>query len=1326
MSYIDDIYLDAMKSTNDFLSTGFFDEDEKDRNETLLRDSALGSILDVAIEQKMHAKHDDPTSQSYNLDSYLESVIPEETPGDKPMTTGEVVSTLSKSGPDFVDAINSGQIEKSLWAGTENLMGAIGGTARWLTEPYIDKPLGYKIGDVDVVNVLNNFDWYKKLYKNTGGKLNKWVSDYGKETKEFWDKETQTGWEARPDKLKDKDAWLKYPFTMTIRTVGESGSSYAFALGASYATANPKVGLAFMSIMAGEGTYSAARDKGSSPMEANLYAALDTAWNAASEGIPFETILGNQGKKALTRIAKGGVTEGLQELFQGMGSNLIAKYGYDESVKMMDGWLENIVGGVGLGSIGGGAIGGGKDVDILTQLARDVLSSKESGELFRDPSSPKTVDEVAKNKSGFGLPSEALSELDKFKDPNKQKGETPVLDEVDNIINIPKTKTTLKEKAKNFVNNIHTALVSEFAPLKRLEKDVYKSEGKVKPKLDMARKFEQVAGAKGKAEADLIDFKKKVVAKVEDDYDDFNKYLFLKRTQQRLESDPDRKKVGNWTVDKATQGLAELESKIGTEKFNNLEQVATKEYQEVMDRALKLQVQSGRMTEKLYNKIKEENDFYAPFKVLQSTDEFKSGVQGTGRKIDVTTDLTKKITGITSEDFHIGDIIAKSAEQIYKSRLLAEKNIKMQEVGALADMDKIGRFIQKVDSDAKPKEGFELVQYQKNGEKITLQVPKSVASALEGLNHAQAAWTSKMLSAVAQPFRWGATSFNASFQSVNLFFADLPRHIIISKYGINNPKDLLMFPFQGLYALFTSMTGNFGRPNQLYTDWLRSGAANSTIQRQLTPEVFKSDVLKGQRSLGKEVLGVPGTILSSVAKFSNAIEETTKILTLNKAFNKTKFNTLTKAEQKTVLEDIATEVRNYGGSPDFLRMGPAAKQLNLLFMFFNARVQGIAADVSRLSGKDGTVMALKSWGKLAVSIGLPTIALHLKNLSPEYEDDYAKISETEKQNYFMIPRDKFFTNAKGQKVREYWRIPKREIVKLFANTIEGGIDFAKSREPERLANLGMSLIEDVSPINIQGENIDERIESVVGSMNPLIKAPVEWGLGRDTFFHSDTIPTRLKRVSPELQYTDRTPEAFKKAGDITGLSPLKIEQLTRSMTAGGLTQFMSGKKQEDRGFIANNPVLKRYSRSSYVDDKENVDILDDMLRNQADERITTFRKTEKDYDNMKSKMSAQEIYATLDEILDGIGSVNNPNIKKAKLIRDMAFDEMNGLTYTDRLTKQLGVANGKRAEFIKRKLSKLNTGEEKMAYIEDLANKKIISENVLDTLIESLMGKQND
>jgi hypothetical protein len=163
---------------------------------------------------------------------------------------------------------------------------------------------------------------------------------------------------------------------------------------------------------------------------------------------------------------------------------------------------------------------------------------------------------------------------------------------------------------------------------------------------------------------------------------------------------------------------------------------------------------------------------------------------------------------------------------------------------------------------------------------------------------------------------------------------------------------------------------------------------------------------------------------------------------------------------------------------------------------------------------------------------------------------------------------------------------------LFSNTTEAALNFAQSKEPSELWAFGSSVLENVSPVNVTGEDAAMRAESVASSLHPILKEFYSLASGRDPFRHRDIVQDRLKKVDPEQQFTDRTPELFKTLADAMPdiapevlRSPLVLENIVENFTAGLITQFLPLKEpSEDRTGIEANRFLKRFQAVPYTDD----------------------------------------------------------------------------------------------------------------------------------------------
>jgi len=308
---------------------------------------------------------------------------------------------------------------------------------------------------------------------------------------------------------------------------------------------------------------------------------------------------------------------------------------------------------------------------------------------------------------------------------------------------------------------------------------------------------------------------------------------------------------------------------------------------------------------------------------------------------------------------------------------------------------------------------------------------------------------------------------------------------------------------------------------------------------------------------------------------------------------------------------------------------------------------------------------------------------------------------------------KTFTNDKGDVVRNYYKIPKREIVKLFSNMIESAVEFSREKSPEALARYGISFLEGIAPVNISGKNFMERFESVISSANPLAKGAVEFGTGRDTFFHRDTVPEYLKEVRPDLQYKKNTPEYYIEAGKAMGISPLVLEQTVKAFSAGLVTQFTIKEPEGDRDAITQYPVIKRFVRSSYVDDAE-TEIVQKFILEQGSNRVLRRKSVEDLYERIKENDTG-----------NGRGFIESYNrVRKqdpliAKALLKVYRDDKLGLDYKDRLIKTLGVNDGTRARYVIDRLSRLDTDEQRIEFLRELATKRLLPKKVRIQLMRS-------
>lgn len=879
---------------------------------------------------------------------------------------------------------------------------------------------------------------------------------------------------------------------------------------------------------------------------------------------------------------------------------------------------------------------------------------------------------------------------------------------------------TTAEIVKRFPGKVISEFQNALHEITRVEEKLRGS----RPDLPMGDRFSLIAGAAGKAEAafePLLKLRNDLLKDVEPS--DLNVYLFNKRTIDRLTTqaknqaaglDKPSREVLDYQIADAQRLLQEQEAQLGPDKWQRLEAFANA-YQKDADDNLRLVLASGLMNQKQYDQIKADNGFYAPFKVMKHL-YAREGMEGvnTSSSMGSSTPFTKAVSGVTDQELKLGDMMVAAAENKLRAQVLAEKNLMMADFADLATLDTNGAFVRRLAPNTKAPDGWEKVSYAKDGLVQNLAVTPEIAKSLKGLNPAQLGVYTGALKTLSTGLRVGATTALVAFQTFN-HLRDQFRMTAMSKAGVRSIDDLVQFPLDYLEGLGSSLLKPFGYNTSLSKEYLASGAAGSTMSSNLRDNPYMRAAQAGNHAPVARLLGIPvESIIDTAAKIGNVLEETTKMTGYRRLARSENLNNLTGNAQKEALERIAYEVRNYVGSPDFAKAGNIGRELNAIFMFYNARLQGQTADMRRLIGRSGGPKeAAIAASKLTLMVGIPTTYIWFMNQRPENEQDYNSLSKFEKMAYLNIPRyddngQPFYReNSKGAMVRQYYRAPKFDIYSQMANLIEGGLNFSKTKDPQALARAGESFLEGLSPLPISGDTLAQRAESVVSGMNPAVKTLVELGTGRNTFRHQPIVPRNLENVSPEKQYTDATPEFFKRAAAAVPQSfgpsfrsPLQLERITENLTGGALTQLMK-KTPEGVDPRKSNPVLSRFFSGPNVANEETWDLLDKLRTSDADLYIERDRKLKDLVKRKGTETWPAEVLSFIQEDPESNG----------RAVLQALKDETAGTTDVDRTARRLSQES--RAAYANAAMEKVKTPEGKARVLRQLVERGVVDRGTL-------------
>lgn len=512
-------------------------------------------------------------------------------------------------------------------------------------------------------------------------------------------------------------------------------------------------------------------------------------------------------------------------------------------------------------------------------------------------------------------------------------------------------------------------------------------------------------------------------------------------------------------------------------------------------------------------------------------------------------------------------------------------------------------------------------------------------------------------------------------------------------------------------------------PTTLYRDFYKSGAAGSTLQDLI--DKLASE--RGKASVGQIAKG-PG-VLSTLQDFGRAVEETTKMMGFKRGVRIEGIDKLPQQQAYEKLQQVVSETRNFAGSPDFAVSGNLIKDLNAAVVFLNPRIQGMVEDGARLFGRDGVKAATQAWTALAGSVGLGAAYLWYRNNAPENKADYAQVSPDEKWRYAMIPRyddqgqPLYFTNDRGERTREYYRIPLRDTAQNFYQMVQSSMDFAESKDPQAVSKFGMELTENLSPINIQGDNAKERVESVISSFGPVGTVPYMLATQRIPGLHRDIFSNdAMRQASPENQFMATTPEIYKTVSRLAPQwladplrSPMMLEQLASASTGGILSQFTPPRptpgRDETATALQQSPLGRRFVRSTYNYNPAPEDART-AITGQADMSVTESRRGAEIFTQLSGLPMEQRRQVAQ--------SLTPQDI--AALQEEVARRERRPSSEEIALISRMQVENGVRARYILQQILKKPV-EARREYVQALQESRYLTPKVLQQ-IDALAQQQ--
>jgi len=590
--------------------------------------------------------------------------------------------------------------------------------------------------------------------------------------------------------------------------------------------------------------------------------------------------------------------------------------------------------------------------------------------------------------------------------------------------------------------------------------------------------------------------------------------------------------------------------------------------------------------------------------------------------------------------------------------------------------------------------GKDTISVLRDGVKEIYETTPDIARAAKALNVEQMGLLGKIFSLPTRVLKLGTTGISIPFTLANVA-KDQVSSFINSSRGL---KSSIANPIVFGKALWTSLGHG-----KMYDEMIRNGAMFTSfdISRNQAPKTLKQ--IRANRNVASKALYTvthPGQLLRAAENIMSRTEEFTRA----QQYVGTK-RALMK-EGRTVSDAvIEASKQSRSASGNFARRGEWGQVVNAVVPYLNASIQGNRSLIQAFAKRPKSTTA-----KLAATVLFPMAAITAWNLRDEKRKEaYDDMAEYEKENNFIIVPPNPTKDERGR-----WNVIKIPITPNIANLgniVRKGMVAMQTAEDFDFVAATKDLIGSVSPV-------EPDKQSILSTLTPqAIKPTLQSQANYDFFTDRPIVPKSMERLSPEKQKYPWTAATAAKLAEKAGWSPLKVEAFIKSTfgSVGGQALNVSDRVMAAAGLISKDEVggtdiadaaYARFGKAAGgASDDTEIAGLQEKLMDQADEGFELKAEAESLYKEYKG-LSAEEANNKAKEL-----KKTNPRLFEK--LKDVASEEKLGLSYDEKLVKQLQVKNGERAKYIFEKISKLETAEEKNAYIADLRKKKIISDDVL-------------
>lgn len=607
-------------------------------------------------------------------------------------------------------------------------------------------------------------------------------------------------------------------------------------------------------------------------------------------------------------------------------------------------------------------------------------------------------------------------------------------------------------------------------------------------------------------------------------------------------------------------------------------------------------------------------------------------------------EFNQKMDALAEPGFELGSVLDRAQRIIRGSQFTVARQEYMNDLDQLVNSDINNEIFTKLFDGEKVGADYNVFTYYKDGKLVRVAADKDIVKAIDRSNKTQLNILGRVLNKTSIPFRLGATTLSTSFLPINFIIdvgrtlSISEAGLFRGANKLEKATSVIQTPI--IYAesaietvlsnLFKTDLGKLLGLNKYlppnYKEWQESKSFSKSNISGLYDNISETPTAKErkfnenlQKNISvifspentKAIIKAMGKINDvsyklfykgmSVAEIPMQIFEQTNKIFANKRLMGIELgerkgidkylggvidkimkrqSTLTPEDRANAIEDIAAEVRNFAGSPDFENMPPEIRTVSTIFPFLGAAIKGNATDLTRLVGAEGGKgakgKAIRANLGLAATFTIPAMigALYMAlDEDDERQTLLDKMDERNKNHNLIIPVS--YIDESGNKVRDLVTIPIRGVPVFYtgmgrlagqalASTIKDTYDANTIENFKEVLNNSLA---EMNGLNISATsygNVDEkkikrnteseeRIQSLLSGINPVLKFPLEEAINKELYSHKDIIPDRpFKSTQNLFSMKGFYVEGMKPSGLITSKTSPYAAKITKILEDRGI------------------------------------------------------------------------------------------------------------------------------------------------------------------------------